>query len=122
MKRATISKHILANGESHLDIFFETETDALATYETETSNWNLLEEGFAVFCSKKQEHRYVYLDYEGEISHNRGQIGIIWRGFHFYKSYFPHEIFLQKRGYEKILEIIIGQERGNLKLHENFVL
>jgi len=79
--RVTISRHTLLDKSSHLDIFFENSSDYLATYEVSTPE-SILRFSEILNCKKKHDHRKIYLDYEGEISNNRGSIKIVWRGFY----------------------------------------
>ena len=79
--RVTISRHTLQDKNSHLDIFFENSTELLTTYEVSTPE-DILIFGEILICNKKPDHRKIYLDYEGEISNNRGSIEIVWKGFY----------------------------------------
>ncbi|HMV43092.1 MAG TPA: hypothetical protein PK079_09855 [Leptospiraceae bacterium] len=93
MNRCTISEHRLEK-EKHLDIFFETEPH-LETYEAEVDQFSLLLSQKKIFCRKKQAHRKIYLEYEGEVSANRGNIKILWKGFYENSlSFFLEEIDL----------------------------
>jgi len=78
LNRATISLHVNAN-ERHLDIFLEN-GNALVTYECDFSRLQSLLHGDEIGIRQKKEHRLEYLDYQGEISGNRGNISIIWQG------------------------------------------
>lgn len=79
--RVTISRHSLQDKSSHLDVFFENSTDSLTTYEIFTPKSILLFSEILI-CNKKHDHRKIYLDYEGEISNNRGSIEIVWKGIY----------------------------------------
>lgn len=80
MKDVTISLHEIGE-ESHIDIFFETsDKDTLKTYETQLENWKCLKNGETIICTEKQDHRAIYLNYEGEITNNRGKLKILWKG------------------------------------------
>lgn len=78
MKRVTISEHKISES-AHFDIFFETDFDYLLTYEILSSG--NFQRDVPLECIRKQNHRLLYLDYEGEISEERGTISIYWRGF-----------------------------------------
>jgi len=75
----TISRHTLLDSSQHFDLFFDTGRDALITYEILTPSLNLPK--YEVLeCVRKQDHRRIYLEYQGEISNQRGFIAIVWRG------------------------------------------
>lgn len=80
MNRSTISCHKVDLHNEHLDIFFETPTH-LETYETSCEKFAQLLDQKKIFCSKKKPHRKLYLDYEGEVSENRGFLKILWKGY-----------------------------------------
>jgi hypothetical protein len=80
-ERVTISKHTLPDSSSHLDVFFENSSELLTTYEV-FSPESILLVNEILECVKKQDHRKIYLDYEGEISNNRGSIKIVWKGIY----------------------------------------
>jgi len=100
--RFTISLHI--SEFTHYDLFMEK-----AEYlETWSLNANFLEEfqrGKTVTLEEKPPHRNIYLDYEGEISGNRGSLKIFDKGTYILKN----DIYIIKgskiRGNLKILRI-----------------
>lgn len=77
MPRFVIQKHILSNGDIHFDIMFEW-GDVLKTYQIK--NIEDLLNGNQVDAINIQDHRLIYLDYEGEISNNRGFVKIFDKG------------------------------------------
>lgn len=90
MNRCTISEHSI-DENSHLDIFFETDSH-LETYEAERNKFDLLFEQKKISCRKKQPHRKIYLEYEGDISLGRGSIKILWAGHYQSVNFFLKEI------------------------------
>ena len=100
MRRATISLHTRTEKE-HIDIFFETSSEDdknLATYQAEIQDIDRLLEGEPVKINRKADHRRIYLDFEGDISGNRGEIKILWQGF------YPEKIDLKS---ELIIKIVL---------------
>jgi len=97
LKRATISLHI-SKKERHLDLFLEpkTEGDLLKTYESEYESWDILQKGGIIELNLKEDHRDLYLDYEGEISGNRGSIVILWKGRYSAPENFDKKINVRK--------------------------
>ncbi len=92
MNRSTISSHRVDLIKEHLDIFLETETH-LETYETSSDKFDELLNQKKILCSKKNPHRKLYLDYEGDLSQDRGFVKILWKGFYITKlNVFPDEI------------------------------
>ena len=80
MNRSTISSHRVDLIKEHLDIFLETETH-LETYETSSDKFDEL-------LNQKK-----ILDYEGDLSQDRGFVKILWKGFYITKmNVFPDEI------------------------------
>lgn len=80
MKRATLSLHTLTDSNSHLDLFLQTEAPELLSYSCASSHWSLLQAGQTVDFRQKPAHRAIYLDYQGPIPGNRGQLQILWQG------------------------------------------
>ena len=78
--RCTISQHQVTIGEGHLDVFFESENVLLETYEASLELMPGFLKGEEIVCHKKKDHRTLYLDFEGELSQNRGFIKIVWKG------------------------------------------
>jgi hypothetical protein len=72
--------------------------EVLYTYEISIDSKDDFLGGRPVFAERKQDHRKIYLDYEGLISGNRGLVQILWKGH--YRS-FPFQkkmnIFLENR-------------------------
>lgn len=62
-----------------MDFFFEEEF-YLITYEAHPLHLNSFINGERVFGVRKKDHRKEYLDFQGEISGNRGIVKIIWTG------------------------------------------
>lgn len=80
MKKVTIAEHITE--PSHLDFFFETEDESvLFTYEASFLDKFKLLNKENVYIYRKNNHSSKYLDFEGEISKNRGSIKILWKGY-----------------------------------------
>lgn len=79
MKRATLSLHEIGTSK-HYDLFLEKE-DFLITLEIPFVEKNFLLNGNFLEFHIKNPHRKIYLDYEGEISNNRGKVQIVWQGF-----------------------------------------
>lgn len=98
MNRVTISKHIISEINSHLDIFIETNSISeynLVTYGITIEQEKNLLQGKYVNGIKKKAHRNPYLNYEGELSNGRGSIKIIWKGFLEKEStHFPEQLIL----------------------------
>ncbi len=92
MNRTTISNHQLDYTTGHLDIFFET-PNYLETYEAGFEKFAELTQQRKILCSKKKPHRKLYLDYEGNLSNDRGFLKILWTGFYENNSNsFPEQI------------------------------
>ncbi len=91
MKRATISQH--KNKDCvHFDIFLETgEGSDLTTYEISEESWKGLLKGDQVVCFAKKNHRNIYLDFEGTITGNRGELKIVWKGSYDEKNFTKKE-------------------------------
>ncbi|MCX7998775.1 MAG: hypothetical protein N3A69_07460 [Leptospiraceae bacterium] len=79
MKRATLSLHELSNSK-HYDLFLEKE-ESLITLEISFQEQEIIFSGKPLPFVLKPNHRKIYLDYEGELSQNRGRVQIIWQGF-----------------------------------------
>jgi len=102
LNRCTISLHKVDFSNEHLDLFFEV-SSVLETYETFPDKMEDLLLQKKILCSKKMPHRKIYLDYEGEISNQRGFISILWKGIYQNdKNLFPEEIEVSLQG-DKIL-------------------
>ncbi|MCE9500809.1 MAG: hypothetical protein K8R21_09960, partial [Leptospira sp.] len=87
----------------HLDIFFEQEkSDLLKTYESDFESWEILETGGVAGAISKEDHRLIYLDYEGIVSNNRGEINILWKG-----RYNPPEVFEKKIRFKMEKELLV---------------
>ncbi|MDX1960166.1 MAG: hypothetical protein SFU98_16475 [Leptospiraceae bacterium] len=101
--KVTLSLHCINRNEDHIDIFFETESDRLTTYELNLVDRDKFLSGEIVQIKEKESHRKIYLDYSGEISQGRGEILPIWKGEH--KISFPltEIISIQKKDSEIIL-------------------
>ncbi|MBP9885649.1 MAG: hypothetical protein KBF93_05110 [Leptospiraceae bacterium] len=98
MKRCTISLHKVDFSNEHLDLFFEVDS-MLETYETFPNKMEDLLLQKKILCSKKKPHRKIYLDYEGEISNQRGWVQILWKGIYQNdKNLFPEEIEVSLQG------------------------
>lgn len=96
MKRITFSEHS-TNQNSHIDIFLETDSDELITYECNPSDLELLFNGQIISITKKQNHRNVYLDFEGELSNQRGNIKILSKSKYLqFISVFEEKMYIQK--------------------------
>jgi hypothetical protein len=66
------------NGETHFDLMLEVAgQEGLRTYQL--SRWPL-EVGESCDCNQLNDHRRVYLDYEGEISGGRGVVKRVAEG------------------------------------------
>ncbi len=78
-----VREHETGNLE-HYDIFFEMDggNSNLLTYELAKEDWEKIQKGERVYCKRKKDHRKIYLDFEGEISGNRGIVKIVWKGFY----------------------------------------
>lgn len=81
--RFVVHKHTLDSEKYHYDLMFE-DGDVLKTYQIENIDdlLNLQE----VQGRNIQDHRLIYLDYEGEISHNRGFVKIFDKGEYVVKA------------------------------------
>jgi anti-anti-sigma factor len=96
LKRITFSEHS-TNQNSHIDIFLETDSDELITYECNPSDLELLFNGQIISITKKQNHRNVYLDFEGELSNQRGNIKILSKSKYLqFISVFEEKMYIQK--------------------------
>ncbi|MFN7182188.1 MAG: DNA polymerase ligase N-terminal domain-containing protein [Planctomycetota bacterium] len=78
-KRFVIQQHFLSSDKYHFDLMFE-ENNVLRTFQIDRID-NLLE-GVKVLGKNIQDHRLIYLDYEGEISGNRGYVKIFDKGYY----------------------------------------
>jgi len=78
-KNATLSVHTFSSGERHLDLFLENDLD-LFTLEIDFMYLDFFFQGIEIPYQKKANHRLIYLNYEGEISQNRGNVKILWKG------------------------------------------
>ncbi|TGK20899.1 hypothetical protein EHO61_03305 [Leptospira fluminis] len=75
----TLSFHGGYGGE-HLDLFLDLDGfSRLITFGTAASLWDRLQEGGKVSFLRKEDHRRVYLEFEGEID-GKGWIRILARG------------------------------------------
>ncbi|MEM4271289.1 MAG: hypothetical protein QXO70_04320, partial [Candidatus Pacearchaeota archaeon] len=93
-----LSLHELENSK-HYDLFLEQE-DFLVTLEISFVEKNFLLSGNFFEFHIKPPHRKIYLDYEGEISNNRGRVQVVWRGFWEVQD-------LQDKRFVKFLEHIV---------------
>ena len=71
-RRFVVLLHALPTGESHFDLMIE-DGDALATWRVD-SDPALVSTDRPVMCTRIDDHRPVYLDYEGPVSRNRGDV------------------------------------------------
>ena len=72
MPRFTISKHTLQNGKFHYDFMLEVEgAEKLKTWRLENVDFSKPQSALQNF-----DHRRIYLDYEGDISGDRGVVAI----------------------------------------------
>lgn len=78
-----MQKHTVDNENYHFDLMFE-EGDVLATYQIKSIDDLLNMKG--VEAINIQDHRLIYLDYEGEISNNRGYVKIFDKGEYLVKT------------------------------------
>ena len=70
-QRFVIIEHSV-NGAAHFDLMLEVEgQDKLRTYQLAT--WPLVV-GESCECRRLKDHRGAYLEYEGEVSGNRGVV------------------------------------------------
>ncbi|TGL60791.1 hypothetical protein [Leptospira sarikeiensis] len=76
---ATLSLHE-GFGDPHLDLFLDIDGNSrLITFGTAASNWEPLRKGSKITFQRKNDHRRVYLDLEGEIE-EKGRLKILFRG------------------------------------------
>lgn len=81
--RARLARHTTAPQGEHLDLFLDMGEDALLeTFETSTLNATPFLTGESVSFILKAPHRRLYLDYEGLISRDRGELHTLWEGSH----------------------------------------
>lgn len=67
-------------GEPHLDLFLDIDGNSrLITFGTVASNWAPLQKGTGIEFLRKDDHRRVYLDLEGELN-GKGKLKILLRG------------------------------------------
>ncbi len=78
-KRFVIQQHSTPDGKFHFDIMFE-EDNVLKTFQIEQIQ--KLMDGIKITGKNIQDHRIIYLDYEGEISGNRGYVKIFDKGYY----------------------------------------
>ena len=77
MNRFVILAHTV-NGETHFDLMLEVEgQEKLRTYQL--AQWPLAV-GESCDCKQLDDHRRMYLDYEGEISGGRGSVKRVAQG------------------------------------------
>lgn len=82
-KRATVSRHTGAAQGEHLDIFLEqAENASLLGLRTDVASLTALEAGKPFPCEPSFAHRRRYLEYSGELSNGRGEVSVLWQGFH----------------------------------------
>ncbi|MCB1193646.1 MAG: hypothetical protein H7A23_15450 [Leptospiraceae bacterium] len=80
MNQITVSLHEVGS-DSHIDIFFDVlPEEKLITYMARTEDWIFFKKGKIITCAKKEDHRRIYLSYEGDISDNRGKLKVLWQG------------------------------------------
>ena len=85
--RATLSFHFWGS-KSHLDLFLEVENrTSLLTYSCFLDELEKFHKKEFINFTQKQDHRLLYLDYEGLVSNDRGFIKIIWKGKYKEKVY-----------------------------------
>jgi len=77
---ATASLHELPDGSQHIDLFLDTGSAKLTTYETAAKAWDSLKAGKTAAISQKADHRRRYLSFEGDLSNNRGSVRLLWQG------------------------------------------
>ena len=77
---ATASLHKLPDGSQHIDLFLDTGSARLTTYEADADAWDSLKAGNAAVISQKADHRRRYLSFEGDLSDNRGSLRLLWQG------------------------------------------
>lgn len=67
-------------GDSHLDLFLDIDGNSrLITFGAVASYWELLQSGSKITFQRKNDHRRIYLDLEGEIE-EKGRLRILYRG------------------------------------------
>ena len=80
--KATLSHHILEKA-SHLDLFLEIPyKEQLITYSCEVYKWQKFQKGESFCLYRKQDHRKIYLKFEGKVREEMGYIKILWKGFY----------------------------------------
>lgn len=85
MARTVLLRHSLPDGSVHWDWLFQrpdaTAKDLLPTFRLEHPfNETLGETEASIRAQPIGDHRPYYLDYEGEVSGNRGQVRRVWEG------------------------------------------
>jgi hypothetical protein len=78
---------------THYDLMFEA-GGSLWTWAVE----KIPAPGETQIAERLSDHRLAYLDYEGEISANRGRVQRVGQGTYELTSQSPHEIALHLRG------------------------
>jgi hypothetical protein len=87
-----------------MDLFLETSEPYLLTYEISINEIDNYLNKKKINCIKKQNHRNIYLEYEGQISNDRGYLKIIEKGL--YKKMlidFNEHISIQKTDNELLI-------------------
>jgi hypothetical protein len=81
--------HHTGHGEPHFDLMFETaEGSQLATWRSAT--WPAVSN-----LTPLAEHRRAYLDYEGPVSNNRGEVRRVAAGSHTILKHTPQRLQVQ---------------------------
>lgn len=103
MPRFAISHHTgHPEKADHYDIMLES-GEALKTWSVSALD--------ATTAQRIQDHRMMYLDYEGEVSGGRGEVRIVDRGTYDVLEWSAHEISVRLRGNRYYGELRL-QEQG----------
>ncbi len=106
-KRYVIQQHFLPDGTFHFDLMFEEE-NVLKTYQLK--DIQKLINGEKILGKNIQDHRIIYLDYEGEISGNRGYVKIFDKGF-----------YITNKKDSNLIEFVVESSQFNGEIKINFL-
>ena len=102
-RRFVVQQHILS-ADQHWDLMLETE-DMLATWQLSDPPKICLAGTTTV--KKIADHRKAYLEYEGPVSNNRGEVHIVERGTY---------VLMSQTGREWVVEFSGGALRGRYRI------
>ena len=109
MPRFTISRHTGAKEGDHYDLFLE-HGETLRTWRLERPDFSEPQEATEI-----DPHRKDYLDYEGEISGNRGRVRIVETGEYVAADWTPALIVVELKGRGEPVRLRIEELDGKVR-------